>query len=857
MRKEKIPIQGMHCATCAGTIQKSLYELEGISNADVSFGSESAIVTYDENKVNLSSIHNQIVKAGYDVKKEKVRLKLVGMHCATCVQTVEKALLSVEGVLSAEVSLGAESAIVTYTSPATIADMKKAVKEAGYKVIDEYSEKEAAKLLTRQKRIFAFIVLLAIPAVIGSEAGLIPPGWLPFPIPSIMQNPIFLFLLATPVQFIGGYQYYRGSYYSLRNKRADMDVLIAMGTSVAYFYSVFATFVIPGQLYYDTSVLILAFISLGKLLEAIAKGRTSEAVKKLVQLQAKTAVVVRDGEEIEIPVDEVAVEDIVVVKPGEKIPVDGTIKEGYSTVDESMITGEPIPVEKNVGDQVIGSTINKNGYLRIEAQKVGKDTMLSQIIKMVEEAQGSKAPIQSLADKVASVFVPSVILVALGAFLYWLIIGQKDPLFSMLILVAVLVISCPCALGLATPTAIMVGTGKGAEAGILIKGGESLEKAYKINTVVLDKTGTITKGEPEVTDVVGDVLEIAAAAEKGSEHPLAEAIVKEAKKERIKIPAVKDFYENPGKGVKAKLNGMEILVGNRKLVKEEKLKNSFEKESRKLEETGKTVLFVAEDGEVRGLIAIADTLMEHSMEAIQELKNMNLDVVMITGDNKKTAQAIASQVGIDRVLSEVLPEDKASEVKKIQDEGRIVAMVGDGINDAPALAQADVGIAIGSGTDVAIETGDIVLIKHDLRDIASSVNLSKKTVNKIKQNLFWAFIYNVIAIPIAAGILYPILLPPALAALFMAMSSVTVVSNSLLLKRFNPQKRKIKIKKEKGGEKMAKAKAKAAKAIDPVCKMEVDPKTAKFKSDYKGKTYYFCAPGCKKSFDENPQKFVK
>ncbi|MEM2959567.1 MAG: heavy metal translocating P-type ATPase [Candidatus Jordarchaeaceae archaeon] len=843
MRKEKIPIQGMHCATCAGTIEKALYELEGVSKADVSLGSESATVVFDENKVTLSSIHNQITRSGYDVKREKVRLKIAGMHCATCVQAVEKALLNVEGVLSAEVSLGSESAIVTYTSPATISDMKKAVKEAGYRVVDEYSEKAAAKELTKQKRIFIFILLLTIPVALGSMADL-----LPFPVPEIMRNPILLFLLATPVQFVGGYQFYRGSYYSLKNKTANMDVLIAMGTSVAYFYSVFATFIIPGQLYYDTSCFILLFISLGKLLEAIAKGRTSEAVKKLVQLQAKTATVVRDGKEVEVPIDEVVVGDILVIKPGEKIPVDGVVVEGYSTVDESMITGEPIPVEKNKGDLVIGSTINKNGYLRVEAKKVGKDTMLSQIIRMVEEAQGSKAPIQSLADKVASIFVPSVILLALGAFLYWVTIGQKSALFSMLILVAILVISCPCALGLATPTAIMVGTGKGAEAGILIKGGEALEKAYKIDTVVLDKTGTITKGEPEVTDIVGDVLEIAAAAEKKSEHPLAEAIVRKAEEKGIKIPEVKDFYEYPGKGVKAKLNGMEILVGNKKLVKDEKLRNSYEKQARKLEEMGKTVLFVAEDGEVKGLIAIADTLMENSMEAIQELKNMNLEVVMITGDNQKTAQAIASQVGIERVLAEVLPEYKAKEVKKLQGEGKTVAMVGDGINDAPALAQADVGIAIGSGTDVAIETGDIVLIKHDLRDIASAISLSKKTVNKIKQNLFWAFIYNIIAIPIAAGILYPLLLPPALAAAAMAMSSVTVVTNSLLLKRFNPQKRKI--KREKGGEKMS-------KAIDPVCKMEVDPKTAKYKSEYKGKTYYFCAPGCKKSFDENPKKFVK
>nr|MDO8077203.1 heavy metal translocating P-type ATPase [Candidatus Freyarchaeota archaeon] len=845
MRKEKIPIEGMHCASCAGTIEKALHELDGVSKAEVSFGSESAHVVYDDERVKLDSIIRQIKRAGYDVKKDKVRLKIAGMHCATCVQTVEKSLLRVEGVLSAEVSLGTESAIVTYTSPATISDMKRAVKEAGYRVVEEYSEEVAAKELKKQKRIFAFIVALTIPIVLGSMADIFP-----FTVPAFMQNPLFLFLLATPVQFIGGYQYYKGSYYSLRNKTANMDVLIAMGTSVAYFYSVFATFVVPGPLYYDTAVMILSFISLGKLLEAVAKGRTSEAVKKLVQLQAKTARVVRDGKEVEIPIEEVAVGDVLVVRPGEKIPVDGVVREGHSTVDESMITGEPMPVEKKAGDQVIGSTINKNGFLRVEAQKVGRDTMLSQIIRMVEEAQGSKAPIQSLADKVASVFVPLVILAALGAFLYWVTIGQKDALFSMLVLVAVLVISCPCALGLATPTAIMVGTGLGAESGILIKGGEALERAYKIDTVVLDKTGTITKGEPEVTDVVGDVLEIAAAAEKNSEHPLAEAIVRKAEELGVQIPEVEDFYAYPGKGVRAKLDGMEILVGNKKLVKEKGLRNSFEKESQKLESMGKTVLFVAGNGEVKGLIAIADTLMEHSIEAVHELKSMNLEVVMLTGDNRRTAQAIAKQVGIDRVLYEVLPDDKAKEVKKLQDEGRVVAMVGDGINDAPALAQADVGIAIGSGTDVAIETGDIVLIKHDLRDIAAAIRLSRKTVNKIKQNLFWAFIYNIIAIPVAAGVFYPVLLPPALAAAAMAMSSVTVVTNSLLLKRFNPKKRETKKEKRKGGGKMA-------KAIDPVCKMEVDEKTAKWKSEYKGKTYYFCAPGCKKSFDENPEKYLE
>ncbi|MHA1410833.1 MAG: heavy metal translocating P-type ATPase, partial [Candidatus Odinarchaeia archaeon] len=738
---------------------------------------------YDEKKIKIPTIIEQIKKIGYNVKTEKIRLKIGGMHCANCAKTIEKALLSLEGVKSANISLTTETAIITYTQPATIKEMKNTIKKVGYRVIEEYSEESAASELKKQKIIFIFIVIFTIPIVLGSFA-----EFIPLPIPTIMSNPVLLFILTTPVQFIGGYQYYRGSYYALKNKTANMDVLIAMATSVAYFYSVFATFIVPGQLFYDAAALILLFISAGKLLEAIAKGRTSEAVKKLVQLQAKTANVIRNGTEIKIPIEEVIVGDIIIVKPGEKIPVDGLVKEGYSTVDESMITGESMPVEKNVGDKVIGATINKNGSLIIEAQKVGEGTLLYQIIQMVEEAQASKAPIQSLADKVASVFVPIVISVALGAFLYWTLVGGVDVFTAMLILVSVLVISCPCALGLATPTAIMVGTGKGAEMGILIKGGEALEKTHKIDTVVLDKTGTITKGEPEVTDIIGDVLKIAAAVERKSEHPLAKAIVKKAKELNVKIPKVKNFYSYSGRGVSAELNKSKIIVGSKKLINEMKINNPFLEKSIELEQLGKTVVLVVKDNEVKGLIAIADTLMENSREAIQEMKKMNLDTIMLTGDNKRTAKAIAKQAGIDHIIAEVLPEDKSEEIKKLQKDGKTVAMVGDGINDAPALAQADVGIAIGSGTDVAIETGDIVLVKHDLRDIPTTIKLSRKTVNKIKQNLFWAFIYNIIAIPIAAGILFPILLPPALAAALMAISSVTVVTNSLLLKRYNPKR---------------------------------------------------------------------
>jgi len=836
MRSKKIPIEGMHCAACALSIENALRSLDGVSGAEVSFASESAVVTYDESKVRLRDIIAQIRKAGYDVKKERVRLRIKGMHCAACVQVVEKALLSVDGVLSVEVNLGTESATVTYTHPAKLSDLKRAVKEAGYNVAGEYSEEETAKVLRRQKFLFMFILTLSIPLILGSMS------FLPISTPEVLRNPFVLFVLATPIQFLGGYRYYKGSYYSLKNKVANMDVLIAMGTSTAYFYSVLATFVTHGPLYYDTAAMIIIFVSLGKLLEDAAKKRTGESVRLLMQLQAKTATVLRNGAEVEVPVEEVVVGDLLVVRPGEKIPVDGVVREGHSTVDESMMTGESMPIEKKPGDAVIGSTINLNGLLMVEARKVGRDTVLSHIIRLVEEAQSSKAPMQRLADKVASIFVPLVLLIAFSSFIYWVFVGQKSPTFALLVMVAVLVISCPCALGLATPTAIVVGMGKGAENGILIKNGEALEKACKVNVVVLDKTGTITKGKPEVTDIVGDVLETAAAIEKGSEHPIAEAILKKAMELGVNVPKTEDFRAYPGKGVVAKLNGRTVAVGNKKMMEDAELSEWIEMEAKRLEEEGKTVLFVAENGRVKGLIALADTLREHSADAVRELKSMGLEVVMMTGDNPRTAWAVARQVGIERVLSDVLPEDKTREVKRLQDEGLIVAMVGDGVNDAPALAQADLGIAVGSGTDVAIETGDIVLVKRDLRDVVSAIKLSRKTVSKIKQNLFWAFIYNLAAIPLAAGALYPLLLPPAVAAAIMSMSSVTVVSNSLLLKRINLKRKEVEA---------------LRKAVDPVCKMEVDTEKAKWKSTYKGKTYYFCAPGCKKAFDEDPEKYVK
>lgn len=621
------------------------------------------------------------------------------------------------------------------------------------------------------------------------------------PILPVLPNNVWLFLFSTLVQFIAGWRFYRGTYDAIRSKTANMDVLIAVGTSAAWLYSTLVTFlpnIFTGEVYFDTAAWIIAFILLGKLLEDIAKGKASESVRRLMDLQPRMARVVKNGAEEEIPVELVQLGDIMVVRPGEKIPVDGIVIEGYSSVDEKMITGESMPVEKSVGDEVIGATINKAGMLKVKATKVGADTTLSQIIKLVDEAQVSRAPIQRLADVIASYFVPAVISIGIISYLAWYFIGKTPFIFAFTTFIAVLIIACPCALGLATPTAILVGTGKGAENGILIKGGENLERAYKIQTVVFDKTGTLTRGEPAVTDIIefGDqtekeILRFAAIAEKGSEHPLGEAVVERAREEGIEIPDADSFEAVPGHGVKATYGKKEILLGNRRLMSAYGIPIApMDEKVKALEEDGKTAMFVAVAKEVIGIIGVADTLKEHSAEAVKQLQKMGLEVVMLTGDNERTAKAIAKKLGITRISAEVLPGDKAKVIKGFQEEGKTVAMVGDGINDAPALAQADIGIAIGGGTDVAIETGGIVLIKDDLRDVVTAIQLSKRTMNKIKQNLFWAFFYNVAFIPIAAGVLYlpfGILLNPIFAAIAMAASSVTVVTNSLLLRRFTPK----------------------------------------------------------------------
>ena len=721
------------------------------------------------------------------------------MHCDSCAKNIESNLKKLKGVIDANVNFASEKAAVEFDESVTSESKISAnIKKLGYKVIKKSHEvvhehmdtekMEREHEIKHMKRMFIISLILTIPVFILSF-----PEIFNIIIPN--QN-IVLLLLTTPIQFFVGYMFYRGAYFALKARTASMDTLVAVGTSAAYFYSVLVTLIptFGNYAYFDTSAVLITFITLGEWLEAVTKGKASEAIKKLIGLQPKTATIIRNGNEIEIPISDVKIGDIVKVKPGQKIPVDGLVLEGSSSVDESMITGESIPVEKKKGDKVIGATINKHGSFKFKATKIGKDMVINQIIKLVEEAQGSKAPIQRLADKVSSYFVPTVIVIAIFSFFFWYISGQTF-IFSLSIFIAVLIIACPCALGLATPTAIMVGTGKGAENGILIKSAEALENAHKLTTVVLDKTGTLTKGKPEVTDIISvnrlkanDILKYAAIAEKNSEHPLAEAIINKVK---MKTPDANFFKAIPGHGILAKYENKTILLGNRNLMKKYKIKiNDIEEKINKLESEGKTVMILALNKEIVGLIAVADTLKDFSKNAVKKLHKMGKEVIMITGDNKRTANAIAKQLGIDHVLAEVLPEDKEKEIEKLQKEDKVVAAVGDGINDAPMLAKADIGIAIGAGTDVALETGQIVLIKNDLRDVVTAIDLSNYTIKKIRQNLFWAFFYNSVGIPVAAGILYPFigfLLNPMIAAAAMAFSSVSVVSNSLLMKRYKPK----------------------------------------------------------------------
>ncbi len=814
LKKAELPITGMSCASCVAKIEKGLSKMSGIVDAKVNFATEKATISYFPSQVTMGDFVATIKDLGYEAGVEKVTLPVHGMSCASCVKKVEDALNGLMGVVRATVNFATERATVQYIPGAVSSeDFRRAVKEAGYEILEvEVAQKE--EIVDREKaareaeyrklkRKFVSGVALVIPLFLLVY-------WDKFGLSQLLAlsrqtNFILQLIIQTPIQFWVGWQFYRGAWAAARHKTSDMNTLIAVGTSAAYVYSFLATFFpqlfvaaqgVAAEVYFDTAGAIIVLILLGRLLEARAKGQTSEAIKKLIGLQAKTARVVREGEEVDIAVEEVAIGDLVVVRPGEKVPVDGVVKDGRSSVDESMVTGESIPVEKNVGDEVIGATINKTGTFKFEATKVGKDTMLAQIIQMVEEAQGSKPPIARLADIISSYFVPAVIGVSIITLIVWYFFGPAPALtYAMLNFVAVLIIACPCALGLATPTSIMVGTGKGAENGVLIRGGEALETAHKLTTVVMDKTGTLTRGEPSVTDIVvlnnheeDDVLRYAASAEKGSEHPLGEAIVNKAKEENVPLIDAKDFRAIAGHGIEANIDGKVLLMGNAKLMHDEGIPlNGLEKKAEDLSSQGKTPMFVAIDRNPAGIIAVADTLKDNSQEAVNALHKMGVEVAMITGDNKRTANAIARQIGIDRVLAEVLPEGKANEVKKLQSEGKTVGMVGDGINDAPALAQADVGIAIGTGTDVAMESADITLISGDLRGVVTAIALSKATIRNIKQNLFWAFAYNTILIPVAAGVLFPIfglLLNPIFAAAAMGLSSVTVVSNALRLRRF-------------------------------------------------------------------------
>jgi len=793
-----LQLTGMTCAACANRIEKGLNKLEGVSEANVNFALERASVSFDPAITSIAKMEESIHKLGYGVTKEEVELELVGMTCAACALKIEKTLNKLPGVSQATVNFAIESAHVEYNPlEISVGDMQKRVEKLGYKAVPKQEQGDPAERrqqeIKRQKRTLIVSAMLSLPLLWAMVSHFSFTSWIW--LPDLFMNPWFQLALSTPVQFYIGRQFYIGAYKALRNGSANMDVLVALGTSAAYFYSLYLTLVWATaggsvhhgpEMYYETSAVLITLVLMGKLFESLAKGRTSEAIKSLMGLQAKTALVVRDGQEMNIPVDEVITGDVVLVRPGDKVPVDGEVLEGVSSIDESMLTGESLPVEKKTGDAVIGATINKNGMLRIRATKVGKETALAQIIKVVEEAQGSKAPIQRVADVISGVFVPIVVGIAVVAFLVWyFLVTPGDFAGALEKAIAILVIACPCALGLATPTSIMAGSGRAAELGILFKGGEHLEQTHKIDAIILDKTGTVTKGKPELTDVLveGDELQflrLVGAAEKNSEHPLAEAIVAGIKARNIELPSTETFEAIPGYGIKAIVEGKELLIGTRRLMDKFGVDaTQFYDKMSTLEESGKTAMLVAINNEFAGMVAVADTIKDTSVAAISRLKEMGIEVIMITGDNERTAKAIAAQVGIDHVLAEVLPEGKAAEVKKLQAQGKKVAMVGDGINDAPALATADIGMAIGTGTDVAMEAADVTLMRGDLSSIPDAIYMSRKTMTNIKQNLFWALGYNTLGIPIAAiG-----LLAPWVAGLAMALSSVSVVLNALRLQR--------------------------------------------------------------------------
>lgn len=793
----EIKVSGMTCVMCAKTVENSLREVPGVVRAEVNLGREVALVDMDRHKTRLVDLERAITEAGYQVQDEKVILRVGGMTCVMCSRAIEEALRSLPGVVHAAVNLGAEKAQVTY-NPAlsSIGDMRRAIEDAGYQYLgmegegDEIEERARLKDL-REKRnriIVGFVV--GIPLMIVMYT----------PVAMDTMTAWLMFAISTPVFWYVSQHIFRAAWRAIKNRNLNMDVMYGMGIGVSYGASVLGTFNIVLNhefLFYDSAVLLATFLSMGRYLEARAKGRTGEAVKRLVGLQPKTATLLKNGDQIEVAVADIQVGDALLVKPGEKIPVDGKIVAGESFVDESMITGEPIPVLKKSGETVVGATLNQNSVLTITAEKVGKDTVLAQIVRLVEEAQGSRPQIQAIADRVVTYFIPVVLAIAIGAFLVWYAVFGSTLLFALTALISILVIACPCALGLATPTAVTVGIGRGAELGILIKNGEALQVSEKLTAVALDKTGTLTKGGPEVVDIIPlgsdekTLLSMAASVEQNSDHPLAKAVVAKAKGQGVELLEVEGFDTFGGKGVAASVNGEEVSIGNRLFLQERSvtIEPEIEQKVVNFEEQGRTVVLAAQKKTLLGLIAIADPLKETTPRAISRFKTLGLKVAMVTGDNARTARAVGQAAGIDEIISEVLPQDKTDKVKALQGAGEVVAFIGDGINDAPALAQSDVGIAIGSGTDVAIESGDIVLIRNDLNDAVSAIQLARKVMSRIKQNIFWAFAYNTALIPVAAGILFPVFgvtLKPEWAGLAMAMSSVTVVTLSLMLKRFQP-----------------------------------------------------------------------
>jgi len=813
INKENItlPVKGMSCASCSARIEKKVGELEGVDSVHVNFAAEVATIEFDPQKISANQFPKTIEKLGFEIPGLRRLFPVEGMTCASCVSRVEKKLASLEGVREVEVNLATEQVLIDYT-PALLdfEVLRSALEEAGYHLLPVLEESEGISSQTDEERHLKHLAQLKQKLILSGLISLVVMFLSMQSLFNIELKNVLLFVLATPVQFFCGWQFYRGAFNGFRHGYADMNTLIAVGTSSAYFYSIFATLFPVGtpEVYYDTSVMIITLVLLGRWMEARAKHSASSAIKKLMGLQPKTAHVEREGKELEISVEDLVVGDLVLVRPGEKIPVDGILINGQSSIDESMLTGESVPVEKKSGDEVIGASINKTGFFKMRVTRLGKDTLLAQIIHLVEQAQGSKAPVQRLADKIAAIFVPVVIVLALLVFAFWWSFGDSfGPLpttpflFALMAFISVMIIACPCALGLATPTAIMVGTGKGAEMGILIKGGEALEQAEKLDTIVFDKTGTLTSGKPEVADVLlspGAVLDtdhlliLAGSLEKNSEHPLAQAVVSEVKKRGLRLETLSDFEALPGFGVQGKIEGKNIFLGNMKLMEEKKIDFSLVREDlEKLTGQGKTPMILSVDGNVEGIITTIDALKPYAKETVHRLKMMGLKVMMLTGDNRKTAQAVARKLEIDDVVAGVLPAQKRDEIRKLVAQGHKVAMVGDGINDAPALAESTVGIALGSGTDVAMEASDITLVTSDLRAVPQAIELSRKTLTKIRQNLFWAFFYNVLGIPIAAGLLYPfygILLKPVFAAVAMSLSSVSVVGNSLLLKRFSPSK---------------------------------------------------------------------